>query len=215
MASRSTRAHGRRTVAWLLDAAVAEFGSYGYHGASMARIAKRAGTAHGTVYLHFADKDDLLQAALTDVLADLEPVMLAVPAFRPGEEGLADLTRWLADVCRRFQTHGAVLLAVTEALSAGDRTQAGADGLRSLGRTVGALSDRVRATGTSELDPQIAAVAIYALIEGANRSLFRGRLLVGLDELAVSLAEFIQRSLFGADEAPGIPDYSASVEPPG
>src|SRR5665213_517900 len=49
VASRTTRAHGRRTIAKLLDAAVSEFASYGYHGASMARIAKRAGTAHGTV----------------------------------------------------------------------------------------------------------------------------------------------------------------------
>jgi AcrR family transcriptional regulator len=201
VASRTTRAHGRRTVAWLLDAAVAEFGAYGYHGASMARIAKRAGTAHGTVYLHFADKDDLLHAALTDVLADLDPALLAVPALRPGDGGLRELCDWLAGVCSRFQTHGAVLQAVNEAMSAGDHTKAGADGLHSLSRSLAALGDRIRATGASEIDPQIAALAIYAVIEGSNRALFRGQLLVSQDQLAVCLAEFIQRSIFGADPA--------------
>ena len=42
-------------------------------------------------------------------------------------------------------------------------------------------------------------MAIYALIEGANRTLFRGQLAGEQDELAVGLAEFIQRSLFGAE----------------
>src|ERR1700722_6670382 len=95
MASRTPRAHGRRTIAKLLDAAVSEFASYDYHGASMARIAKRAGTAHVPVYLHFADKDDLLSAAMTDVSRDLEPALGAVRPFEPGEEGLAALNEWL------------------------------------------------------------------------------------------------------------------------
>jgi AcrR family transcriptional regulator len=186
-----------RPVAWLLDAAVAEFGAYGYHGASMARVAQRAGTAHGTVYLHFADKDDLLQAAFTDVLAELDPAVLAVPVLRPGPEGLDELTVWLSGVCRSFQEHGAVLQAVNEAMSSSDRTAAGADGLRHLGRAVAAIGDRVRESGPGDLDPQIAALCIYALIEGSNRALFRGQLLLSQEGLAVSLAEFVQRALFG------------------
>jgi len=195
--SRTTRAHGRRTIAKLLDAAVAEFESYGYHGASMAHIAKRAGTAHGTVYLHFADKDDLLYAAMDDVINDIEPAITAVPVLMPGEEGLADLDAWLLGVCRTFQVHGAMLQAVSEALSANDRATAGANLMHSLAHSVGAITDRIRATGTSGVDPQIAALCTYALIEGANRMMFRGQLLVSTEELALSLAEFIQRSIFG------------------
>jgi len=201
VASRTTRAHGRRTVSWLMDAAVAEFASYGYHGASMARIAKRAGTAHGTIYLHFADKDDLLYAALVDVQADLQPALMAVPAFLPGEEGLEALHRWLHEVCRRFQAHGAIVQAVVEALNGTEHLEAADLALRDLGRVLAVLADRVRASGSPDLDPPIAAVTIYALIEGANRTLFRGQLLVSLDELALSLAEFIQRSIFGSPAA--------------
>ena len=198
VASRTTRAHGRRTIAKLLDAAVAEFGSYGYHGASMARIAKRAGTAHGTVYLHFADKDDLLAAAMADITRDLAPAMRAVPVLEPGAEGLARLEAWLDDVCRRLQTHGALLAAISEAFNSDPHTPAGVDALTEMNRDVAAIADRIRVTGASGVDPKIAALAIYALIEGASRAMFRGQLLASTDELAQGLAEFIQRSLFGS-----------------
>jgi AcrR family transcriptional regulator len=199
VASRTTRAHGRRTIAKLLDAAVSEFASYGYHGASMARIAKRAGTAHGTVYLHFADKDDLLSAAMTDVHRDLDPALGAVPPFEDGEEGLTALNEWLKVVCQKFQAHGAMLQAVSEALQAGTHSRVSTNTLRRLAHNTALIADRVRATGASDVDPQIAALAIYAMIEGANRTMFRGQLLVSSDELAIGLSEFIQRSLFGGE----------------
>lgn len=199
VASRTTRAHGRRTIAKLLDAAVSEFASYGYHGASMARIAKRAGTAHGTVYLHFADKDDLLSAAMSDVNRDLDPALAAVPPFEDGEEGLVALNDWLKVVCQKFQAHGAMLQAVSEALQAGTHSRVSTNTLRRLAHNTALIADRVRATGASDVDPQIAALAIYAMIEGANRTMFRGQLLVSSDELAIGLSEFIQRSLFGGE----------------
>ena len=198
VASRTTRAHGRRTIAKLLDAAVAEFGSFGYHGASMARIAKRAGTAHGTVYLHFADKDDLLAAAMADVSRDLSPALQAAPALVPGAAGLTALDEWLRTVCEKFQTHGALLQAASEAFNTDPYSPAGTDSLRGMNRSVAAIAERIRATGAGGVDPKVAALAIHALIEGANRSLFRGQLLMGTDELALGLAEFIQRSIFGA-----------------
>jgi AcrR family transcriptional regulator len=56
------RADTRRA---LLDAAVALFDAHGSEGFSLRQVAERAGFAPPTVYLHFADRDDLLfQAAL-------------------------------------------------------------------------------------------------------------------------------------------------------
>lgn len=43
----------------ILEAAEAAFSAAGYHGASLAEIARQADLAVGTVYLHFADKSDL------------------------------------------------------------------------------------------------------------------------------------------------------------
>jgi AcrR family transcriptional regulator len=44
----------------ILKYALNEFKQYGYQGANTARIAKKAGVAHGTIFLHFKNKDNLL-----------------------------------------------------------------------------------------------------------------------------------------------------------
>ncbi len=46
----------------ILTAAIAVFAEHGYQGATMEQIARRAGVAKGTAYLHFADKADLFYA---------------------------------------------------------------------------------------------------------------------------------------------------------
>lgn len=196
--ARSTRAHGRRTLVRLLDAAVAEFAAYGWHGARMARIAKRAGTAHGTVYAYFADKDDLLLALYQEFSADFRSTFAAMPPLERGPEGFAVLRDWMAQVCASFQRNAAVAHAVAEVLADEEDSRAGRAAMRDQRRLRTVLSDRLRATGATGFDPMIAALSIYALIEGANQSVHRGELLVSEEELVNGLAEFIHRSVFGA-----------------
>jgi AcrR family transcriptional regulator len=52
-------ARGKATRARLLEAAEQEFGSLGYHAASVAGITRRAGAAMGTFYVYFASKEAL------------------------------------------------------------------------------------------------------------------------------------------------------------
>ena len=201
IAAHASRAHGRRTLAKLLDAGLAELTAHGYHGARMARIARRAGTAHGTIYVYFSSKDDLLAAVHAEVDAELQPALLSLAPLRPGPEGYAEIRGWMVGVCDVFQRHGAVMQAVAEALSDEEASEAGQAALRSLGRTSSHIAERIRATGAPGLDPVIASLCIYALIEGANRSVYRGELLVDRDDLVTGLAEFVHRSVFGADPA--------------
>jgi AcrR family transcriptional regulator len=49
----------------ILDACVAAFGENGFHGASMAEIARRAGISHTGLLHHFPRKEDLLTAVLS------------------------------------------------------------------------------------------------------------------------------------------------------
>ncbi len=44
----------------ILDAAVVEIAQRGYHMTTIARIAKRAGVADGTIYLYFKNKEEIL-----------------------------------------------------------------------------------------------------------------------------------------------------------
>jgi AcrR family transcriptional regulator len=199
--ARSTRAHGRRTLVKLLDAAVAEFAEYGWHGARMARLAKRASTAHGTVYAYFADKDDLLFALSQDVGADLLAAMLAIPELEAGPAGLEALRSWVSDVSACFRRYAPVFHAVATALADEDNSRAGRAALRQQRQVLSVFADRIRATGSAGIDPEMAALSIYALLEGANESVRRGELFVSEEELVAGTAEFVQRSMFGADAA--------------
>ena len=199
---RSTRAHGRRTLVKLLDAAVAEFAAHGWHGARMARLAKRAGTAHGTVYAYFADKDDLLYALSQDVGSELRSAMCSMPPLEPGPAGLAALRQWVATVCECFQRHAPIFQAVAEALADEDNTRAGRAAMRDQRRALAVFTDRIRATGTTGVDPSMAALCIYAILEGANELVQRGELMVSREELVAGLAEFVHRSVFGMETVP-------------
>jgi AcrR family transcriptional regulator len=202
IAARSSRAHGRRTLGLLLEAAVAELAEHGYHGARMSRIARRAGTAHGTLYVYFADKADLLDALYEDACAALEPVLMAMPPLEDSDEGRAALRRWLRQVSGLFVEHGAVLQGLTESMDDDSAPAAGRAALRLLSRSSARIAGRIEAAGPRGLDPEMAALAVWALVEGSTASIFRGELALGLDELADGLAELLLRSLFGAGTMP-------------
>jgi AcrR family transcriptional regulator len=195
VAARSSRTRGQRTLAKLLDAAVGELSAHGYHGARMARIAKAAGVAHGTLYVYFKDKDDLLAALQGDVDAELRAVLLGIPEMDIGEGGRRTLTDWAEEVCDVFQRHGAILQALAEALNHDEQSLAGRAALRSMRETTAHMAQRFRsACGASqEFDPDIAALCLFALIEGSNRAVFRGELEAEVPELAMELARFVQR----------------------
>jgi AcrR family transcriptional regulator len=198
LAARATRERGRRTLANLLDAAVAEFSAYGYHGARVARVAQRAGTSHGTFYVYFRNKDDLLLAVHEDIASGSHDVMAAMPAIDAGADGFAAMRTWVAAVCDNFQQHGAIRGAVLDACNEDADPRLATMALRWMARGTAVIADRVRATRTTGIDADLAAVCIWNLIDGANRSVSRGDLVVSLDELVDGLAEFIQRSIHGA-----------------
>ena len=54
----------------ILDAAVKEFAENGYHRTQVARIAKEAGVADGTIYLYFESKEDILVSLFTEKMGD-------------------------------------------------------------------------------------------------------------------------------------------------
>lgn len=69
-------------AAALRAAARSMVGQHGFHGASVATIAKAAGVAAGTAYVHYASKDDLLVAAYLEVKRELG--VAAVAGVDPG-----------------------------------------------------------------------------------------------------------------------------------
>jgi len=83
----------------VLDAAMALFPSRGYDGVSMDLIAQTAGVSKLTVYNHFADKESLFAAAVTECCAQLLPHQLFVPDPKlPVPEALFQIARPFVDL---------------------------------------------------------------------------------------------------------------------
>ena len=77
-------AKSRETRARILQAALAEASDSGFHKASLARIASRAGVALGSVNYHFGSRDELLRELMRALMGDL---MARLDAADAGEGG--------------------------------------------------------------------------------------------------------------------------------
>jgi AcrR family transcriptional regulator len=201
LASRATRERGRRTLAKLRDAAVAEFSAYGYHGARVARVAKRAGTSHGTFYVYFQDKNDLLLALQEEIIEEADDLLERMPALRPGPEGREVLREWLDDACGLLLDQAPIRAAVLDALVEDADPRISSRGLRAQRTWTTLLADRIRATGTTDIDPYLAAVCLINVMDNAARSVFRSQLVVSREELVDALTELVHRSVFGMTPA--------------
>ncbi len=78
-------AKSRETRARILDAALAEASDSGFHKASLAGIAARAGVALGSVNYHFGSRDELLRELMTDLMGDLMARLDAADAAEGGD----------------------------------------------------------------------------------------------------------------------------------
>ena len=104
---RPPNSDGQETATRLLDAAASACAEYGFDGATMNEIAKRAGVTAAAIYNHFDSREDLLYAAgvrglrrVTDVVpqgldASASARAIATAYMRPG---LKETRRLLAEL---------------------------------------------------------------------------------------------------------------------
>jgi AcrR family transcriptional regulator len=163
-------AKSRETRARILEAALAEASESGFHKASLARIASRAGVALGSVNYHFGSRDELLRELMTALTSDLMARLDAADAGEGGdffERERAALLTYLDHV----RSHPALVRLADEIkLHEPDLYRRGAD------RMAERMAARIRAgieEGTLRPmdEPQIAAQAQFLL--GARHFLER------------------------------------------
>jgi TetR/AcrR family transcriptional repressor of mexJK operon len=83
----------------ILEAAMGLFPARGYDGASMEAIAQAAGVSKLTVYSHFADKEALFGAAVTECCAQMLPHRLFAPEPKlPVKAALTSIGRAFVDL---------------------------------------------------------------------------------------------------------------------
>jgi len=62
----------------IIDAALEVFAEYGYHNCQVAKIARRAGIADGTIYLYFANKEDVLVSVYREKMNEFITLLKAL-----------------------------------------------------------------------------------------------------------------------------------------
>ncbi|WP_409188143.1 TetR/AcrR family transcriptional regulator [Bradyrhizobium sp. RDM4] len=89
--SRAARAEERRAA--IVDAAMEEFIARGFAATRLDDIAKRAGVAKGTIYLHFKDKESMFEELVRIVIV---PVVARLNALPPPTGSVRDLVETFA-----------------------------------------------------------------------------------------------------------------------
>src|SRR6185295_12194453 len=89
--ARELRAQGRKTMGRLLDAGMRVFSDRGFHAARVDDIVRAARTSHGTFYLYFTNKEDLLRALATECAHDLSALADTLGPVGPDADGYAEL----------------------------------------------------------------------------------------------------------------------------
>ncbi|HEX2738210.1 MAG TPA: TetR/AcrR family transcriptional regulator [Acidimicrobiia bacterium] len=193
---RELRARGRRTLRKLLDAGIEVFARRGYHAARVDDIVKVAKTSHGTFYLYFANKEDLFRALAVDVTHEMAAVAADLPPLEPGADGRASLRAWLEQFADLYEHYGPVIRAWTEAeIGDSDFGRLGNDVLTGFAR---ALADRIRELDRADIDPDVAALALVAMIERFNYYVLARQVQVSRDAMLDTLTRVVHAGLVPA-----------------
>ncbi len=149
----------------LLRAAIEVIAAHGSAGASLAAIARAAGTSKASVLYHFAGKDALLEAALAAVLADLVArVGQAVgEAPSPGEAVFA----YARSMAGHLTGHPAHARALTELLAA-EEVQGRGSRRRAASRRqdlADLIADGQRSGELAAGDPVVAALVVSGAVD--------------------------------------------------
>lgn len=144
------RADARRNRARILAAAAEIFAEHGAS-ASTEEVARRAGVAIGTVFRHFATKDDLLRAIMKDLLQQLTNQVNLLAA-----EG--DPATALFDFFTSLVGQAAARKAVVDLLTATGTDVQVTSAVQALRHGIGELLTRGQQAGAVRPDVQVAEV---------------------------------------------------------
>ena len=193
---RELRAQGKKTMRKLLDAGMKVFGRRGYHAARVDDIVKLAKTSHGTFYLYFSNKDDLLQTLMHDCVEEMDALADQLPPISADAEGRLALRGWLDRFADLYRHYGPVVRAWTEAETAG--TTFGHRGQEVLGDFAGRIATRIT-EANDDVDPTIAALAFVAMIERFNYFVITRQIDFDRDTVLDTLARIVHVGMFDGD----------------
>jgi AcrR family transcriptional regulator len=195
--ARELRAQGRKTMRKLLDAGMRVFAERGFHAARVDDIVRAARTSHGTFYLYFANKEDLLRALAVECATELDALAGSIGAITADDAGAAELRRFLESFFSTYRRYGPVIRAWMEG-NIEDRATTEL-GIRAFTDIATALSVRMREAGARGDEASISA--LMAMLERFAYYLVSRRLELPSDALLDTMTRLVHRGFFGAATA--------------
>ena len=194
---RELRAQGRRTMRRLLDAALKVFAQRGYHAARVDDIVRVARTSHGTFYLYFSNKEDLLRALAVDCAHEITDLADQIGPIGPDADGAAELRQFLAKFLATYRRYGPVIRAWMED-QVGDRDvdRLGVRAFTAIGEVLG--SGCASPASTIAANEQAAVGALMAMLERFSYGMSSRRLAANDDAVLDTLTVIVHRGFFGA-----------------
>jgi AcrR family transcriptional regulator len=195
--SRELRAQGRKTMRRLLDAGMRVFADRGFHASRVDDIVRAARTSHGTFYLYFTNKEDLLRALATECGLEMSALAETLGPVAPDADGYAELRAFLGRFFATYRRYGPVIRAWMEG-HVEDRAVS-ALGVRSFTEIATALDRRMREAGVASDDASISA--LMALLERFAYFLVSRRLDFDSDAMLDTVTLIVHRGFFAAPVA--------------
>jgi AcrR family transcriptional regulator len=192
--SRELRAQGRKTMRRLLDAGMRVFADRGFHAARVDDIVRAARTSHGTFYLYFTNKEDLLRALATECGHEISALADTLGPVGPDAEGYLELRAFLGRFFGTYRRYGPIIRAWMEGHV--DDREVGALGVRSFTDIANALDRRIREAGAASSAASIGA--LMALLERFAYFLVSRRLDFESDAMLDSVTHIVHRGFFSA-----------------
>jgi AcrR family transcriptional regulator len=199
---RRLRARGRRTQAKLLDAGLEAFSERGYHAARVDDVVRLAATSHGTFYLYFSNKEDLLRALADECAAEMQRLADELGDVTPDPVGHGELRRWIGGFHRTYTRYGAVIRVwMEDQVPDPDMHRMGTEAFARLAATLGG---RMHAAGGGcgggggggALPADLAPVVLLAMVERFTYFMDSRDLGLDVDAALDDLAVLAQRAFF-------------------
>ena len=189
----------------LSDAGLRVFARRGFHEARVDDIVRAARTSHGTFYLYFANKEDLLRALALECAEAIEDLASHVPAIGPDADGEAALREFLGAFFDTYAHYGVVIRAWMEN-QVSDRhvDRLGVDAFTHIAEALGL---QLHAAGAPHDEATVAA--LMALLERTSYAMSSRDL--GLDPATTltTLTKVIHRGFF-MPSSPSQPEATAA-----
>ena len=211
---RALRSQGRETMRKLLDAAMEAINERGFHSTRVKDVVDIANTSHGTFYLYFSNKDDLIRALTIRATSEASSLLGAVTDAGRALDIVSwdNLRQWIGDYSALWSRYAPLFRSWTDLASIDQSI--GDQNRRMVAAHIRAMASRITNAGpTGDLDPEVAGMAVIAMLDRFH--FLREFMGTPVDDAALdTLTTMVHRALFPTTPATnGRPGSDGAVSP--